>query len=380
MSKSPLRSLSDLGVAVSYDNIGRDLITSGELARMVAEDAVVGITANPIIYQAAVTSTSSYDDEMAELASKGYPPDRILMEMWASDVAMAADVLRPAYESSNHVDGYVSIELTPHVAHDTAGTVAAAHEMWQRIGRPNIALKIPSTPESFGAIEQCTADGINVNATVIFATETYESVARSYLAGLRQRHRNGSPLDLTSYASIFISRYDAPVDELLLGRARETADPAELKLLRNLLGRAAIATAWEVYRKYSRFFGEESFGPLRAAGARPQRPLWAGVVTRNSRYGDVRYVEALSIPGTVLTISDPPFRAFKDHGVPMVATDSDEHDHVLAAFARAGINLTSIGHQMEEQVVALFTEAFDQLVAAIDKKTRQLAGVTTAPV
>ena len=372
MSESALRDLSALDVAVSYDNIGREFITSGALARLIRDDGIVGETANPIIYESAVSKTAAYDEEILQLSRDGMSADRIVMEIWAHDVQLACDVFRPVYEATHHVDGYVSLELPPQLAHDAQGTVVAAREVRRRIDRPNLALKIPSTPESFPAMEQCTAEGMNVNATVIFARDTYEQVVQAYRRGLERRLAQGLPLDVTSFASVFMSRYDAPVDDILIRRIRESHDAAEIQTLKGLLGQVSIATAWMITRRFRDFFGGPDFAPLRAAGARVQRPLWAGVVARNSRYGDVTYMEALSIPGTAITASDQPIDGYRIHGVPLPAVDDGSADAVLGTFKALGFDVDTIAHQMEDSVVAAFTAAFLELVAGVERKAAAL--------
>ena len=373
MTTSALRQLSSLGIAVSYDNIGRDLITSGGLARLIAEDGIVGQTANPIIYHKAVTTTAAYDDEIAELAARGLAADRIVTELWAHDVQLACDVFRPVYEATDHIDGYVSLELPPDLAHDAEGTVKAAEAVRRRVDRPNLALKIPATPESFRAIEECTAAGINVNATVIFARDTYEGVIQAYRRGLERRHADGLSLDVTSFASYFLSRYDAPVEELLIARIRESRDLSEIRMLKGLLGRVSIATAWTVARRFREFFDGPEFAALRAAGARVQRPLWAGVVARNSRYGDVTYMEAMAIPGTAITASDLPIDGFRLHGVALPAEDDGSADAVLDAFRAIDIDVDTIAHDMEASVVDAFLVAYRDLVAAVERKAAAVA-------
>ena len=368
MPTSGLKALSNLGVAISYDNIGREMIASGELARLIQEDGIVGQTANPIIYGKAVSTTSAYDDEIGALSEEGLAPDQIVMELWAHDVQLACDVFRPVYESTRHVDGYVSLELPPQLAHDADATIEAAREMRARVDRPNLALKIPATREAYRAIEECTADGLNVNATVIFARDTYEGVVQAYRRGLERRLSEGLSLDVTSYASVFLSRYDAPVDDILIQRIRESADPDEIRTLKGLLGRVSIATAWMITRRFREFFDGPEFAPLRAAGARVQRPLWAGVVARNSRYGDVTYMEAVAIPGTAITAADLPVNGFRLHGVPLAAEDDGSADIVLGTFESVGIDVDEIAHQMEGSVVDAFTEAFVALVDGVERK------------
>jgi len=368
MSASLLRDFAALGVAISYDNIGRDLILSGRLARLIREDGIVGETANPIIYEKAVSTTDAYDAEIAELALAGLSPEQIVMELWAHDVQMACDVFRPVWESTAHVDGYVSLELPPHLAHDPQGTIEAARSVRRRVDRPNLALKIPSTPESFVAIEQCVFEGVNVNATVIFSLETYEQVIQAYRRGLERRHAAGLSLDLQSFASVFLSRYDAPVDALLVERIRAASDPVEIARLKSVMGEVSLANAWMVVRRFRAFFDGPEFAPMRAAGARVQRPLWAGVVARNSRYGDVKYMEGVAIPGTAITASDAPVDGVRTHGVPLAAVDDGSADVVFATCAALGIDTARIALEMEEAVVVAFMDAFDQLVEGVARK------------
>ena len=368
MSQSALRDLAALGVAVSYDNIGRDLIVSGRLAQMIEEDGIAGETANPIIFEKAVSTTDVYDPEIGELSRAGWTPDRIVMELWARDVQLACDVFRPVYEATDHVDGYVSLELPPYLAHDAEGTIKAAREVRKRVDRPNLALKIPATRESFAAMETCVAEGVNVNATVIFAGETYEQVIQAYRRGLERRLAAGQSLDLTSFASVFLSRYDAPVDDLLIQKIHAAGSPEEIATLKSVMGRVSIAGAWMITRRFREFFDGPAFATLRAAGARVQRPLWAGVVARNSRYGDVTYMEALAIPGTAITASDAPIDGFRLHGIPLPAADDGSSDGVLETCKTFGIDVDRIALDMEESVVSAFTDAFDELVAGVARK------------
>ncbi len=373
MSKSLLRDLAALGVAVSYDNIGRELIVSGGLEKLIREDGIAGETANPIIYEKAVSSTSAYDSEIVELSKKGLAPDRIVMELWAHDVQMACDVFRPVYEATKHVDGYVSLELPPQLAHDAQGTIEAAREVRERVDRPNLALKIPATRESFAAMETCTAEGVNVNATVIFSRDTYEHVIAAYRAGLERRVAAGLSLDVTSFASVFLSRYDAPVDEILIRRIHEATSAAEIASLKSVMGKVSLANAWLITRRFRRFFEGPEFAELKAAGARPQRPLWAGVVARNSRYGDVTYMEGLAIPGTAITASDAPVDGFRQHGIPLPAEDDGSSDSVFETLEALGIDADKIALDMEESVVSAFTDAFERLVASVARKTAPVA-------
>jgi transaldolase len=290
------------------------------------------------------------------------------MELWAQDVQAACDVFRPVWESTNHVDGYGSLELPPSLAHDAKGTIEAARKFRARIDRPNLALKIPSTEESFEAMEQCTFDGANVNATVIFSRHTYEKVLQAYFRGMQRRKATGLSLDITSFASVFLSRYDAPVDEALVQRIKGATSREEIETIKGVIGRVSVAGAWLITRRFFEFFGGSDWAPLKADGARPQRPLWAGVVARNSRYGDCTYMEALAIPGTAITASDLPVDGFRAHGIPLPAVDDGSADRVFETFRKLGMDVDKVAFDMEENVVASFNAAFDNLVAGVARK------------
>jgi transaldolase len=244
--------------------------------------------------------------------------------------------------------------------------------MKERVDRPNLALKIPATQEAFAAIEECTAEGLNVNATVIFARNTYEGVIQAYRRGLERRRAHGLPLDITSFASVFMSRYDAGVDEIVMQRIRESKNPNEIKTLKGLLGQVSIANAWVITRRFREFFEGPEFAQVRAAGGRVQRPLWAGVGARNSRYGDVMYMEALAIPGTAITASDLPVDGYRVHGVPLPAEDDGSADVILETFQSVGIDVDAIAHQMEASVVEAFTAAFVELVEGVEHKAEAM--------
>src|SRR5437870_2488987 len=234
-------------------------MTSGELQRMIEEDAVVGMTSNPTIFEKAIGGSSDYDDALRALVEAGIPDEEIMLSLIVQDIQMAADVLKPVYDQTRHKDGYVSIEVLPRVADDTKGTIAMAHDLFDRVGRPNIFVKIPATDAGLPAIEQCIADGLNINITLMFSVEVYEEVARAFIRGLQRRLKQGNPVDIASVASFFVSRVDTAVDKLLEQKIAAATDPAERQRLQNLLGKAAVANAKLAYQAFQRIFNEPEF-------------------------------------------------------------------------------------------------------------------------
>src|SRR3989475_262728 len=315
MAKNPLFELSEAGTSVWLDYIRRSLITSGELQRMIDEDAVVGMTSNPTIFEKAIGGSSDYDDALRSLIDGNKKSDEeIMLSLIVEDIQMAADVLKPVYDQTKHKDGYVSIEVLPRVANDTAATITMAHDLWERVRRPNIFVKIPATDEGLPAIEQCIADGLNINITLMFSVKVYEDVARAYIRGLQRRAKAGEPVDSASVASFFVSRVDTSVDKLLEQKIAAASDPTERQRLQNLLGKAAVANAKLAYRAFQRIFNQPEFAELRRQGAQVQRCLWASTGTKNPHYSDVLYVEELIGPETVNTMPQQTMSAFKEHG------------------------------------------------------------------
>src|ERR1700704_122400 len=259
MAKNPLFELYEAGTSVWLDYIRRSLMTSGELKRMIEEDAVVGMTSNPTIFEKAIGGSSDYDDALRELVDAGIPDEEIMLSLIVQDIQMAADVLKPVYEQTKHKDGYVSIEVLPRVADDTQGTIAMAHDLFDRVGRPNIFIKIPATDAGLPAIEQCIADGLNINITLMFSVKVYEDVARAFLRGLQRRLKAGHPIDVASVASFFVSRVDTAVDKLLEQKIAAAKDPEERAGLEKLLGKAAVANAKMAYQAFLRIFNAHVF-------------------------------------------------------------------------------------------------------------------------
>ncbi|MGZ8498633.1 MAG: bifunctional transaldolase/phosoglucose isomerase [Candidatus Binatia bacterium] len=366
---NPLKELGAQGQSIWLDYIRRNLIRSGELKRMVDDDGIRGVTSNPTIFEKAIAGSTDYDEALrAMLARDGNADVEKLYEPLAiEDIQMAADVLRPVYDASHGDDGYVSLEVSPHLAHDTAGTIAAAKRLRAAVDRPNLMIKVPATPAGIPAIEQLIADGLSINVTLMFSMSHYEAVAHAYVKGLE---RCATPAKVASVASFFVSRVDSAVDNELakIGTAEAQA----------MAGKIAIANSKVVYRRFMEIFHGEGFASLRSRGARVQRPRWASTGTKNPAYSDVLYVENLIGPETVNTLPPDTINAFRDHGkIPgaTVKTGFDDADAALATLAKLGISLDKITEKLQVDGVASFSASFDQLMAALEKKRQAMAGV-----
>jgi transaldolase/glucose-6-phosphate isomerase len=371
---NPLRDLQTFGQSVWLDYIRRNLITSGELQRLIDEDGLQGVTSNPAIFEKAIASSDDYTIAIGELARQGENDCKAIFEALAVlDIQAAANVLRPVYQRTHFRDGYVSLEVSPHLAHDTAGTVEEARRLWARVSRPNAMIKVPATFEGVNAIRELIGDGININATLLFGIEIYEQVAEAYLSGLETLARRGGDLTrLASVASFFISRIDSTVDAGLTSRILEGGSPADLATLAGLRGRVAIANARLAYSRYAAIYSSERWRALAAAGAQTQRLLWASTSTKNPAYRDVTYVEELIGPDTVNTIPPATFDAFRDHGQPRHALKEniDSARETMASLSRAGISMKQVTDRLLDEGVQLFVEAFESLLAAIERQRR----------
>jgi transaldolase / glucose-6-phosphate isomerase len=376
MAKNPLFELYEAGTSVWLDYIRRSLMTSGELKHMIEDDAVVGMTSNPTIFEKAIGGSSDYDEALKTLIDRGQSDEEIMLSLIVEDIQMAADVLKPVYEQTKHKDGYVSIEVLPRVAYDTKGTIAMAHDLFDRVGRPNIFVKIPATAEGLPAIEQCIADGININITLMFSVQVYEDVAQAYIRGLQRRMKQGAPIDIASVASFFVSRVDTAVDKLLEQKIAAAPDPAERARLQQLMGRAAVANAKMAYQAFLRIFNEPEFVDLHEAGARVQRCLWASTGTKNPNYSDVMYVEELIGPETVNTMPQQTMMAFKEHGeVRLSLLENVEGDRrLLRDLAAIGIDMDKVTYDLQVDGVKLFADSITKLLEEIANKKRQLKG------
>jgi len=374
MAKNPLFELYEAGTSVWLDYIRRSLMTSGELQRMIEEDAVVGMTSNPTIFEKAIGGSSDYDDALRALVEAGIPDEEIMLSLIVEDIQMAADVLKPVYDQTKHKDGYVSIEVLPRVADDTKGTIAMAHDLFDRVGRPNIFIKIPATDAGLPAIEQCIADGLNINITLMFSVKVYEEVARAFIRGLQRRMKQGQPVDVASVASFFVSRVDTAVDKLLEQKIAAAKDPAERARLQQLMGKAAVANAKMAYQAFVRIFNGPEFADLRAGGASVQRCLWASTGTKNPAYSDVMYIEELIGPETVNTMPQQTMMAFKEHGEvrPSLLENVDGSRKVLSDLAAIGIDMDKVTSDLRIDGVKLFADSIDKLLEEIANKKKEL--------
>jgi transaldolase len=374
-SRNPFRELAAHGQSVWLDYIRRDLIATGELARLV-DEGLAGLTSNPAIFERAVTGSSEYADRIESLSRQGLEPQAIYERLAIRDIRDVADALAPRYASSGARDGYVSLEVSPRLARDTQGTIAEARRLWRAVDRPNLMIKVPGTAEGLPAVRTLLAEGINVNVTLIFSCDTYAQIAEAHATALEDRVARGEDVGrVASVASFFVSRIDSAVDSLIGKRAASSARLDEQPALAALLGRAAIASARLAYRHYLDHVRTERWQALAARGAQPQRLLWASTSTKNPDYRDVMYVEELIGSYTVNTVPPATLAAFRDHGRarPSLTEQPAAAAETMAALADFGISMRNVTDELLERGVRLFAEAFDKLLAAIAEKTRRAA-------
>jgi transaldolase len=356
---SRLGNLHDAGVSIWLDMLSRDLLDSGAFAALVADCSVTGATSNPTIFAKAISGSDAYDEQLRAVVSSGvHTPQELFFAAALDDVRRAADLLRPVYEAGDGRDGFVSFECTPDLADDTEGTVVQALELWHRLDRPNVMIKVPATDAGVPAIEELTARGVNVNITLLFSVERYEQVIDAYINGLERRSADGEPIDaIASVASFFVSRVDAKADASL---------PADS----GLRGRVALANAHHAYGRYRQRFADGRWQRLSAVGARPQRPLWASTATKDPAYSDVLYVESLIAPGVINTMPHSTLRAFADHGMVGEALDADARGAVavLCEAQIAGVDLDAITAQLERDGVRSFCDSYRELLDRIAAK------------
>ncbi len=376
MAKNPLAQLAETGQSVWYDLMERALITSGKLQKLIEEDDLRGLTSNPTIFEKAIGGSDDYDDSLRELAEKDASTDEIYESLVVNDISNAADVFRPVYDRTNRVDGYVSLEVSPNLAHEGEATLAEAKKLWGLLGRPNAMIKIPATEEGIPAVQEAIASGINVNITLIFSRDVYDKVIEAYMRGLERRVEQGQPVDtIASVASFFVSRIDAAADKEINERIQKATTDEEREELSSLLGKVAIANAKLAYQLFKDRFSSERFAKLKAKGAQVQRPLWASTGTKDPRYSDVLYIEELIGPDTVNTIPPKTYDAFRDHGTVSITLDKnvDEATDVLRRLEAAGVSLDDITRRLTADGVKSFADSFTSLIKTID--TRRAAEV-----
>jgi transaldolase / glucose-6-phosphate isomerase len=373
-TKNPLKALLDYGQSMWLDYIRRDLFTSGKLKQMIANDGLRGMTSNPAIFEKAIADSSLYDDMLKALASrKDLDATGRFEQLAIRDIQDAADTLRSVYLESNFRDGYVSLEVSPYLARKTHETMEEARRLWKAVDRENVMIKVPGTAEGIPAIRQLISEGININVTLLFAQEVYERVAESYVAGLEDLAKRGGNLKkMAGVASFFISRIDSLVDSMLNDRLKQTNDASQQALLSSLLGKVAIANGKLTYKRYQQIFSGPRWEALAAEGAQTQRVLWASTSTKNPKYRDVIYVEELIGPDTVNTMPPATIDAFRDHGQlrNSLTEDLPGAQKVMDDLGRAGISIKEVTGKLTDDGVKLFADAFDKLLAAVEKNTQ----------
>jgi transaldolase / glucose-6-phosphate isomerase len=371
---NPLQALLTYGQSMWLDYIRRDLITSGKLKTMIEEDGLRGMTSNPSIFEKAIGESSLYDDILQSLASRNDLDATARFEQIAiRDIQDAADVLRPVYESSKFRDGYVSLEVSPLLALKTQETIDEARRLWKAVNRGNVMIKVPGTPEGLPAIRQLIGEGLNINITLLFAQEVYEKVAEAYIAGLEDLSKRGGNLKtIASVASFFISRIDSLVDSMINEKLKAVSNGQQEAMLKSLLGKVAIANGKLTYLRYQRLFSGPRWQALAGQGAQTQRVLWASTSTKNPAYRDVMYVEELIGPDTVNTMPPATIDAFRDHGKVRNSLTEDVAgaQNVMDNLARTGISIKEVTSKLTEDGVKLFADAFNKLLAAVEKNTQ----------
>lgn len=365
---NPMVDAYAAGQSLWLDYIQRSLL-DGELQALIEKDQVMGLTSNPAIFEQAIAKTDEYDSTIAAIGSDSSIDNlEVFNQLAIEDIQAAADAFADTYKKTKGVDGYVSLEVTPDLAHDTAGTVAMGLDLNKRVNRPNLMIKVPGTKAGVQAFEDLTAEGVNVNVTLLFSVQRYLEIANAYIKGLERRHAAGHPIDnIASVASFFVSRVDTEVDKALVAKGSDAAMA--------LKGKIAIANAKVAYGHFANLFGSEKFAALRRAGAQAQRLLWASTGTKDPDYSDVLYVEELIGPETVNTLPPKTMDAFRDHGVASAKLAlglADAHKQ-LSALGDLGINLKAITDDLEAAGIESFAEAFDRLLQSIDDKRKRLA-------
>jgi len=367
MNNNPLKKLENMGQSIWLDYIRRDLITNGELKKLIDEDGLRGMTSNPAIFEKAIAESNLYDAEIRKMALNGKDVNTIYEAITQQDVQSAADVFRPLYERTAGKDGYVSLEVNPNLAHDTTNTIAEGRRLWAALNRPNVLIKVPATTEGLPAIRQLISEGINVNVTLLFALPRYREVTEAFIAGITDRINQGKSIkNIASVASFFLSRIDAVIDPKEADFIASEGEQAHFAT--KIRGQVAISSAKIAYKIYNEVFDNDQFRKL---GASPQRLLWASTSPKDPKYSDVKYIEALIGPNTVNTIPLPTLEAYRDHGDPAnrLEVDVEQASWVLSELSEIGIDLNSITEELENDGVTKFIEAFDKLTYALSKKS-----------
>jgi len=353
---NPTKELHDLGQSLWLDNITRKLVNGGTLQRYIDELSVTGLTSNPTIFDHAIKNSADYDSDISRSASRAEPPENLFFELALGDVTHAADLFRPIFDRTDEVDGWASLEVSPVLAHDTKRTLAAARDLYQRGGKPNLFIKIPGTPEGLPAIEEAIFAGVPINVTLLFSREQYVATAEAYLRGVERRIEAGLNPAVASVASLFISRWDVAISGKVPGE---------------LANRLGIAVAQRTYKAYLELLASRRFQRAANAGARVQRLLWASTGTKDPKASDTLYVKALAAPFTINTMPDATLKAFGDHGQvgELLAPDGGDCEKVLASFVKAGIDIDALATQLQNDGAASFVKSWNDLMASIESKS-----------
>lgn len=370
ITNNPLLELKQLGQVIWLDSIRRGQILSGELKQLMERDGLTGETANPSIFEKAIVGSTDYDDAIRKM-SGARTPIQVYETLAIQDVQMAADVFRPVYDQTDGADGFVSLEISPKLAHDTKGSIAEAQRFFAALDRPNVLIKIPGTKEGVPAIEECLYRGIHINITLLFSLQSYKEVAWAYIRALERRAAEGKPIDrIASVASFFVSRIDTLADKLIQAEVDSTTDARRAAGLKALEGKIAIANAQLAYQSFKQIFSGPRFAALKAQGARVQRPLWASTSTKDPRWSDILYVEALIGPDTINTLPLETINAYRDHGHPRLTLDTDPAGarQTIEKLAEFGLDLDAITQQVLDEGVEKFDAALDKLLQSIQAK------------
>jgi transaldolase len=366
-----LIEIMKLGQSIWYDNIRREMLASGDLREKVSEDDLRGVTSNPTIFEKAITGSTDYDEQLRALVSTAGSVAEIYEELVMEDIGRAADILKPVYDKTDGLDGYISLEVNPRLAYDTSGTIDEATRLFNRLGRKNVMIKIPAAQQGLPAIEESIYRGVNINITMIFSIENYEQVAEAFIKGLERRAGEGKAVGhIASVASFFVSRVDTMIDSDLEDRARHASKPEEKAMLENLMGQAAVANAKQAYQKFKEIFHGERFAAMKQKGAQVQRCLWASTGTKNPKYSDVLYVDNLIGPETVNTVPPQTYEAIRDHGKAALTLEEglDESHAVIARLGEIGIDLKAVTLKLQKDGLEAFVKSFDTLEQSIAAK------------
>jgi transaldolase len=378
---NPLLQLKTQGQSVWYDTVDRAQLYNGLFKRLVDEDGIVGVTSNPTIFQKSISQGDAYDEQMTQLIQEGKSTGEIYEALAMRDIRTVADMMLPIYERANRQDGFVSLEVSPDLAHDTEATLSEARRLWKMGDRPNLMIKIPATPEGLPAVRQTLLEGMNINITLIFSIDDYHKVVDAYISALEERIAEGKDIGhIASVASFFVSRVDTLVDQLLENKMKASSDSAEQEKLKSLEGKAAIANARLVYQDFKRIFHSPRFETLKHSGAHVQRPLWASTSTKNPAYRDVLYAEELIGPDTVDTMPLETIENFRDHGnVRMSVEDNIQQARdELAELETIGIHYDQVTKQLQDEGVQKFADSFHELFKGIESKKQTIQSKTSA--